>query len=183
LILINMNSKKIETSISYIIFLFIVLLLTGKVFAATTDADFPLPSPDKIKYPPLHLNLPQAQRIVLENGIVLYILEDHELPLISVNALIKTGSMYDPEGKEGVAQLTAYVMRTGGTTKLRSTEIDDSFDFIAASPTISMAMESASIDFSFLAKDLDQSLDLLAQILIHPAFEQNKFNLARELEG
>jgi zinc protease len=183
LILINMNSKKIETSISYIIFLFIVLLLTGKVFAATTDADFPLPSPDKIKYPPLHLNLPQAQRIVLENGIVLYILEDHELPLISVNALIKTGSMYDPEGKEGVAQLTAYVMRTGGTTKLRSTEIDDSFDFIAASPTISMAMESASIDFSFLAKDLDQSLDLLAQILIQPAFEQNKFNLARELEN
>jgi zinc protease len=123
-----MNGKIIKTSIQYITFLFIVLLLTGRVFAATAPADSPLPSPDKIKYPPLHFNLPQAQRVVLENGIVLYILEDHELPLISVNALIKTGLMYDPEGKEGIAQLTAYVMRTGGTIKLSSTEIDNRFD-------------------------------------------------------
>jgi len=182
LILIKMNSKIIKTSISYITFLFIVLLLTVGFFATIASAEFPLPSPDKIGYPPLHFNLPEAQRIVLENGIVLYILEDHELPLISFNALIKTGSMYDPEGKEGVAQLTAYVMRTGGTTKLSSTEIDDRFDFLAASLSISMAMESASVDFSFLSKDVDQSLELLAQILIQPAFEQNKFILARELE-
>lgn len=183
MILINMNSKIIKTSIQYITFLFIALLLTGEVFAETLPAVSPLPSPDKIKYPPLQFNLPQAQRVVLENGIVLYILEDHELPLISVNALIKTGSMYDPEGKEGVAELTTYLMRTGGTAKLSSTDIDDRFDFLAASPSISMSMESASIDFSFLAKDLDQSLDLLAQILIQPAFEQNKFILARELEN
>ena len=178
-----MNRKTIKILISYTTLLFIVLLLTGRVFAATAPADFPLPSPDKIKYLPLHLNLPQAQRVVLENGIVLYILEDHELPLISVNALIKTGSMYDPEGKEGVAELTAYVMRTGGTAKLSSAEIDERFDFLAASPSISMSMESASIDFYFLSKDLDQSLDLLAQILIRPAFEQNKFILARELKN
>ena len=183
MILINMNSKIIRTSIQYISFLFISLLLTGGVSAATLPADFPLPSPDKIKYPSLHFNLPQAQRVVLKNGIVLYILEDHELPLISVNALIKTGSMYDPEGKEGVAELTTYVMRTGGTTKLSSTEIDDRFDFLATSPSISMSMESASIDFSFLAEDLDQSLDLLAQILVQPAFEQNKFILAKELKS
>jgi zinc protease len=111
-----------------------------------------------------------------------YIMEDHELPLINVNALIKTGSMYDSEGKEGVAELTAYVMRTGGTIKLSSTEIDNRFDFIAASPSISMSMESASIDFYFLSEDLDQSLDLLSQILIQPAFEQNKFILAKELK-
>jgi predicted Zn-dependent peptidase len=178
-----MNGKIIKTSIKYINFLFVTLLLINGVFAAAAPADSPLPSPDKIKYPPLHFNLPQAQRIVLENGIVLYILEDHELPLISVNALIKTGSMYDPEGKEGVAELTTYLMRTGGTAKLSSTDIDDRFDFLAASPSISVSMESASIDFSFLAKDLDQSLDLLAQILIQPAFERNKFNLARELKN
>jgi zinc protease len=183
LIMISMNSKTIKTSISNISFLFIMLLFTEGVFAATLPADFPLPSPDKIKYPPLHLNLPQAKRIVLENGIVLYILEDHELPLISVNALIKTGSMYDPAGKEGVAELTAYLMRTGGTAQLSSTEIDARFDFLAASPSISMSMESASIDFSFLSKDIDQSFDLLSQIIIEPAFEQNKFILARELEN
>jgi zinc protease len=178
-----MNGKIIKTSIKYINFLFVTLLLINGVFAAAAPADSPLPSPDKIKYPPLHFNLPQAQRVVLENGIVLYIMEDHELPLVSVNALIKTGSMFDPEGKEGVAELTAYVMRTGGTAKLSSAEIDERFDFLAASPSISMSMESSSIDFYFLSKDLDQSLDLLSQILIQPAFEQNKFILARELKN
>ena len=52
--------------------------------------------------------------------------------------------MYDPEGKEGVAELTAYVMRTGGTAKLNSAEIDQRLDFLAASPSISMSLESAS---------------------------------------
>lgn len=171
-----MNSKIIKAPISFIAFIYIALLLAPEAFAA-----MPLPAPDKIKSPPLHFNLPRAKRTVLENGIVLYILEDHELPLISVNALIKTGSMYDPAGKEGVAELTAYVMRTGGTSTLNSAEVDNRFDFLAASPSISMAMESASIDFSFLAKDVDQSLDLLAQIIIQPAFEENKFILARKL--
>ena len=77
--------------------------------------------------------------MVLENGIVLYILEDHELPLVNIKALIRTGTMYDPEGKEGVAELTAYVMRTGGTAKLNSTEIDSQFDFMAASAAIAMS--------------------------------------------
>jgi len=181
LISTKMNSKTIKASILLITFVFTSLLLSGGIFAASASADLPLPSPDKIKSPPLLFNLPEAKRVVLQNGIVLYILEDHELPLISFNALIKTGSMYDPEGKEGVAELTAYVMRTGGTSELSSSEIDNRFDFLAASPSISMAMESASIDFSFLSKDIDQGLDLLAQIIIRPAFEQNKFILAREL--
>ena len=173
----------IKSSILFITFLFFALLLTTGYFAATASANTLLPSPDKIKYPQLKFKLPQTQRVVLSNGIVLYILEDHELPLISINALVRTGSMYDPAGKEGTAELTAYLMRTGGTAKLSSTEIDDRFDYLAASPSISMSMESASVDFSFLASDLDQSLDLLAQILIQPAFEQNKFILARELKN
>ena len=121
--------------------------------------------------------------MVLENGIVLYILEDHELPLVNIKALIKTGTMYDPDNKEGVAELTAYVMRTGGTAKLNSAEIDSRFDFMAASAAITMSMESAQVNFSVLNKDIDQGLDLLAQIIIQPAFEQNKFELARQLKN
>ena len=94
-------------------------MITGGAFSASAASSSQLPSPDKINYPPLQFNMPQAQRVVLENGIVLYILEDHELPLINIKALIKTGTMYDPEGKEGVAKLTANVMRTGGTEKIK----------------------------------------------------------------
>lgn len=143
----------------------------------------PLPDPADIHYPPLKFNLPDAKRIVLKNGIVLYFLEDHELPLVTINALIKTGTMYDPTGKEGVAELTAYVMKTGGTKKLASSEIDNQFDLLAASPSITVALDSAQIDFSLLNKDVDHGLDLLAQILISPAFEQAKFDLARGLKN
>ncbi len=54
---------------------------------------------------------------------------------------------------------------------------------MAASAAISMSMESAQVNFSVLNKDLDPGLDLLAQILIHPAFEQNKFELAKQLKN
>jgi predicted Zn-dependent peptidase len=178
-----MTGKIMNTSIKIFIFLLLTLFtITGGTLPEAAASNYQLPSPDKIHYAPLQFNLPQTQRVVLENGIVLYILEDHELPLVNIKALIKTGTMYDPDNKEGVAELTAYVMRTGGTAKLNSTEIDSRFDFMAASATIAMSMESAQINFSILNKDIDQGLDLLAQILIQPAFEQNKFELARQLK-
>lgn len=166
----NLNS-------AFLLFMFIIFAVSPAAAAK------PLPDPDKLHYPPLQFNLPVAQRIVLENGIILYYLEDHELPLVSINAVIKTGTMYDPAGKEGVAELTAYVMRTGGTKELTSTEIDNQFDFLAASPAIIASLDSTRIDFSLLNKDIDQGLNLLSQILITPAFEQNKFDLARGLKS
>lgn len=173
---INSASKKL------IIFLIISLLAAGGVYPAAHAADTGLIAPDKITFPALQFNLPQAQRVVLDNGIVLYILEDHELPLVNINAVVKTGTMYDPEGKEGVAELTAYSMRTGGTAKLESEEMDKRFDYLAASVAISMSMESAGVDFSILNKDLDEGLGLLAQILTAPAFEKKKLELAVQLK-
>jgi predicted Zn-dependent peptidase len=179
-----MTGKIMNNYIKIFTFLLLtVLIISGGALPAAAASSSQLPSPDKINYPPLYFNLPQTQRVVLENGIVLYILEDHELPLVNIKALIKTGTIYDPEGKEGVAELTAYVMRTGGTEKLNSAEIDSRFDFMAASAAIAMSMESAQVIFSVLNKDLDPGLDLLAQILIQPAFEQNKFELARQLKN
>ncbi|MGA2782121.1 MAG: pitrilysin family protein [Smithella sp.] len=179
-----MIDKIMNTSIKFFTFLLLtVFVITGGDLPAAAASSSQLPSPDKINYPPLQFNPPQTQRVVLENGIVLYILEDHELPLVNIKALIKTGTMYDPDNKEGVAELTTYVMRTGGTAKLSSAEIDSRFDFMAASAAIAMSMESAQVIFSILNKDLDQGLDLLAQILIQPAFEQNKFELARQLKN
>ncbi len=166
----------------YMKWVIIFILIAGGFYASPALAAFRAPSPDKIKYAPLQFALPQAERVVLENGIVLYILEDHELPLVNINALIKTGAMYDPAGKEGVANLTAYVMKTGGSQKLSSSEIDKQFDFLAASPSITVAADSAQIDFSLLNKDIDHGLDLLAQILITPSFEQKKLDLAKELK-
>jgi len=159
------------------------LMFVAAIPVLQASAAAPFPDPSQLHYPPLQFNLPEAKRIVLKNGIVLYFLEDKELPLVAVNALIKTGTMYDPAGKAGVAELTAYLMKTGGTKKLASSEIDDRFDLLAASPYITASLDSVQVDFSFLNKDLDQGLDLLAQILMTPAFEQAKFDLAKGLKS
>lgn len=162
------------------VFLFLIFMsfLASSPVNATS-----LPDPDKLRYPELQFNLPEASRIVLENGIVLYLLEDHELPLVTINALIKTGTMYDPDGREGTAELTAYVMKTGGTQKLASSEIDNQFDLLAAAPSITVLLDSAQINFSLLSNNIDRGLDLLSQILIAPAFEQAKFDLAKGLKN
>jgi len=162
-------------------FLFIMLSLFSAE-ALTFETSSHQPSPDKIQYKALLFELPQAERIVLDNGIVLYILENHELPLVNIGALIKTGNMYDPAGKEGTGELTAYVMRTGGTKKLKSAEVDKQLDLLAASVSVSMSRESAQISFSILSNHLEQGLDLLSQMIIRPAFEQEKFELARQLK-
>ena len=62
-------------------------------FAAAPPA---LPDPDRIAFKPLSFTPPRAERVVLPNGLVLYILANHELPLVKITAVIRTGSMYDP---------------------------------------------------------------------------------------
>lgn len=157
-------------------------LLCGMIPSGAFAAQTFIP-PDKIKYPGLEFRLQQAEQVLLENGMILFYLQDNELPLVSISALVRTGSMHDPQSKEGVAELTAYVMRTGGTTKLGSAEIDQRLDFLAASPTFSMSLDSASVHFSFLKDDLDASLDLLSQMLREPAFEEDKLQLALSLKN
>ena len=163
-------------------FLIIPVLMTGGVKSAQAVSASPLPPPDKLKYPTLQFNPPPTQRVVLDNGIVLHILENHELPLININALVKTGTMYDPQGKAGVAELTAYVMRTGGTKKLSSTEIDKQLDSIAASVSVKMTLEFAQINFSILRENLEKGIELLSQIVTQPAMEKDKFELAVQLK-
>ena len=164
------------------ILLFVLLFLMNGGLTASAS-DWPLPAPDKINYAPLDFKLPKMERITLNNGIVLYLLENHDLPLININALIKTGTIYDPEGKEGTGELTAYLMRTGGTAKFNSTEIDNLLDFMGASASITMSRESAQFHFSVLSNDIERGLELLAEMLIHPVFEKDKFELARELKN
>ena len=178
---IEMEHKMIKNGLA-IFNLLLVLTLIFKGHALSGEQQSSRIAPDQIQYKPLRFDLPHPERVVLENGIVLYILENHELPLVHIKALIKTGTLYDPPGKEGTAELTAYVMRTGGTATLSSTEVDRQFDFLAASASVSMFLESAQINFSVLNNHIDQGFDLLSQIIIQPAFEQDKLDLALQLK-
>ena len=129
-------------------------------------------------YPPLNQPQPPVpQRIELENGIVAYLLEEHEFPIIEISVWIRTGSIYEPADKAGLAEITGAVMRTGGTTSKTGDELDQILESLAASVETSIGSDSGYASMSVLKEDLDTGLSILADILINPAFREDKIEL------
>ena len=134
----------------------------------------------KLKYPKLQdVQVPRIERVTLPNGMRLFLLEDHELPLINMSAMIRTGSIYEPADKIGLASVTGEVMRTGGTTAKTGDQIDEELEQIAASVETSIGESSGSASVSVLKEDIDTGLAILADVLRNPAFAQDKLELAK----
>ncbi len=133
----------------------------------------------KLKYPKLQdVQVPQVERVTLPNGMRLFLLEDHELPLISISVRIRTGSAYEPAEKVGLASITGEVMRTGGTTTKTGDQLDEELESIAASVETGIGLDSGSASMSVLKQDLDTGLVILADVLMNPAFREDKIQLA-----
>jgi predicted Zn-dependent peptidase/outer membrane lipoprotein-sorting protein len=133
-----------------------------------------------IKYPKLNdIKIPKVEQVTLDNGMRVFLLEDPELPLINVSARIRVGSIYEPAEKIGLAAITGEVMRTGGTTSKTGDEIDELLESIAASVETSIGLNSGTASMSVLKKDVDTGLSILADVLMNPAFRDDKIELAK----
>ena len=86
------------------------------ILAASWACAQPVPSYKDLKYPPLaQPKIPEPAQFTLSNGMRIFLLEDHELPLIQGLALIHTGNLFDPPDKRGLSEVMAEVLRSGGT--------------------------------------------------------------------
>src|SRR5262249_59418023 len=86
-----------------------------------------------IKFPDLHkMAIPKPERIVLDSGMVVMMLENHELPLIEVTARVRTGSRLEPADKIGLASMCGTVLRTGGTKTRTGDQLDEELAASAA---------------------------------------------------
>lgn len=149
--------------------------LMGSGCAAEPSRDY-----TKLKYPKLRdVQVPEVERVTLANGMRLFLLEDHELPLVNISVRIRTGSMYEPAETIGLASITGEVMRTGGTTSKTGDQLDEELESIAASVETGIGLNSGSASMSVLKQDLDTGLAILADVLMNPAFRQDKIELAR----
>jgi predicted Zn-dependent peptidase len=137
-------------------------------------------NPRTMVFPPVEFHPPKAERVALDNGMVLYLLEDHELPRVQIQAMIRTGSVYEPSDKIGLAGLTGTVMRTGGTSAMSGDALDDELEFMAAEMGSSIGSDAGFASLDVLAKDLDRGLVLFSDMLMHPAFPQDKLDLAKQ---
>ncbi|NEP21353.1 pitrilysin family protein [Moorena sp. SIO3I6] len=136
---------------------------------------------DELEFDPLPpIQLPDYTRYQLDNGMVVYLMEDHELPLVSGTAMIRTGDRLEPADKIGLATMAGVVMRTGGTTEHSGNELNVLLEEKAASVETSIDTSSGSASFSALSEDLDLVFDLFAEVIQKPAFARSKLALAKQ---
>lgn len=155
-----------------------LLWAAGAALATATGAQ--VQRVEDLKYPPLPpFEIPQPERLVLGNGMVVMLLEDHELPLIEATVLIRTGSRFDPADQAGLAALGASALRSGGTASLPGDALDDALENRAAKIEIEAEEDLTRASLSSLGPDFTRVLPLLAEVLRRPAFEEGKVEVAR----
>ena len=151
-------------SLALIHFAGIAALLLLSVVTAWAG-DLALGDPRKMTFKPVEFAPPEPDRVVLDNGMVVYLLEDHELPLISLSATMRTGGWLEPANKIGLAGLTGSVMRTGGGGGLTAEQVDEELEQFAGDISISMGRQAASASLDVLSKDLKRGLQIFAGLI------------------
>lgn len=161
--------------------LFVLSGMSSPAAAKPSSRISTVPLPDAIPSVPLRFDPPKAKRFLTGNGLVFHVLPDHELPLVSLTLAVRAGSMYEPQGKEGLAELTAKVMREGGAAKMSGDTLDETLAFMAAGIEPSTGKEAVTWKMDVMKKDLPEAMDLLVQILREPRFDEGKLALLRDL--
>ncbi len=155
-------------------------LLALALAAAPAAAPAQVKKVDELKYPPLpRFNVPSPTRVELDNGMVVILLEDHELPLIDATVRVRTGARLEPQELIGVAQITGSVMRTGGTKTMTGDELDDFLEGKAARVETFIGDEFGGASMSCLKGDFPEVLKVFADVLRNPVFAQDKIDITK----
>jgi len=130
------------------------------------------------------IHIPPHENVVLKNGLTVLLLEKHGVPIVNFTALVKTGSAADPQGEEGLASITAQLLRKG-TQKRTAQQFAADTDFTGGSVEADASADFSTVQGEFLNKDLTRGLDLYSDALLHPVFPQPEVDklLAQSLDG
>lgn len=153
------------------------LAFAGAAFAQEIPA-----KPDQLKFAPISYTPPRAadHRVVLKNGMVVFVVEDPTLPLVNIALTVRTGSYLEPAGKEGLASFTGAQMRQGGTKSLTAEQLDEKLDFLAATATSGIGGTAGQASLNCLSDNLDQALAVFVEMLRYPRFQEDRLALAKE---
>jgi zinc protease len=135
----------------------------------------------KIQTPPLSPFHPQLpKRIELPNGMIIFLQEDHELPLIDGSITIRGGSRVEPAAKVGLVGVYGQVWRTGGTRTRTGDQLDDYLEARAAKVETGGGLDSTTIGWSSLKNDFNDVFDVVLELLREPEFRSEKVLLAKQ---
>ncbi len=148
--------------------------------APATEVDTADYNVQDLTYPELRdFDIPDPQRVELDNGMTIFLLEDRELPQVNAAARIGVGSVYEPHEKRGLAAITGTVMRTGGTASMAPDSLNLVLENLGATVETNMGETSGSAFMSTLADHVGTVLPVFADVLRSPAFAEAKVQQAK----
>ena len=163
----------------------LVILLAVSLSSPLLAGKSKRPHPSKLEYPPLELETPEVEEIELSNGLEGFLVEDHEIPIVNVYMLVKT--YYPDREKFGRNEMARWVMRNGGTEKWPGDKLNDELEFLAAYIEMGSAGGgldrgnlSTTISLNCLKKDLKHVLGIYADLVMNPAFPEDKIEMKRK---
>jgi len=159
----------------------VIILGLGRQPALATQAQHYT----ELEFSPLReIEIPEYSTFRLDNGLQVYLMEDHELPLVSGTALIHTGDRYEPADKVGLANIVGSVMRSGGSATYPADDLNQFLEQRAASIETGIGTDSGSATFDALSEDLPEVFLRFADVLRRPAFPQEKIDFTvNQFEG
>ena len=115
------------------------------------------------------LKLPAIQKHKLSNGLAVWLVEHHEVPLAQVNLIVRSGSAADPIGKYGVGSLTAAMLDEGAGTRA-ALELADAIEFLGANLSTASSFDSSAVRMSVPVSKLAEALPLMSDVALRPTF-------------
>lgn len=122
--------------------------------------------------------LPDYQTVVLPNGLTVYLMEQHEVPVINVSVLIPAGAIYDDD-QSGLASLTALALRHG-TKSMSKANMEEELDFVGATLNTFASKEFTGLSARFAWKDREKVLNIIKEVLLNPVFDAGEFEKERK---
>lgn len=142
--------------------------------AATSTAKLP----KNLKFSEIVYTAPEAEKIEFPNGLHGYFLEDREIPVINIVIMFKT--TYPDEAETGLNGLAGWAMRNGGSAGFSKETMDDELEFVGASIETSAGGVTGTISANFLTKDTGMVIEMLTDLIVNPAFEEDKIELRKK---
>jgi len=134
-----------------------------------------------LEFPELpEVRVPDYTRFTLDNGMVVYLMEDRDLPLVSGTALLRAASRYEPTEQVGLGALTGTTMRLGGTATRAPEAVDAFLEERAAAVEVGVGRDAGSASFQSLSENLTEVFALFAEVLREPAFAEEAVELAKQ---
>ncbi len=155
--------------------------------AASVAAQAPVGStqgkPDRSKPPAIgpapSLKMPAIQKQKLSNGLSVWVVEHHEVPLAQINVIVRSGSAADPIGKYGVGSLAAAMLDEGAGTR-SSLELADALEFLGANLSTTSSFDYSAVRMSVPVAKLGEALPLIADVTLRPTFPASDLDRLRK---